>query len=102
MLFIITNIAKNKMNNRLLSDIYPCLKRYQFFNNSGIPDINGYSADRKNYINIRSLEELVNLQDDLNESSFEPNVFKKLLLDFENHTIIIIDRKEILNEMENI
>lgn len=101
MLFIITNTS-NKRKNRSLSDIYPCLKRYQHFNYSGVEGIDGYSIDRKDYINIRSLEELESLQDDLNESNFEPHVFKKLLLDFENHNIVIIDRKEISNEMENI
>ena len=80
MLFILKNTLKT-MNSKSLYDIYPCLKKYKCFNFSGVT-FNGWSVDRKYYIDLRSEEELLKLKEDLHSL---------LYVDDQNHYIIIIE-----------
>lgn len=96
MLYVIKNNYKGNRGNKLLDQMYPCLKKYHHWNMCGVTDSLGYSVDRNDYIDMRTLDDYINLQKDLNNSDFEPKLFKTLEIDFINHriTILYTERKE--------
>lgn len=87
----ISNLA---ITSQPLGSLYPCLKKFGY-SSEDIKDSSGYLKYVKETIDIDNTiyegKQLRELQEDLNESSFNMGVHKRLIVDFENHKIVIMD-----------
>lgn len=87
----ISNLANTYQD---LLSIYPCLKKFGY-TSEDIKNSNGFILDTNEYIEIDhgiyEGKQLRELQSELNEASFAQDVHKRLILDFENKHITIMD-----------
>lgn len=87
----ISSLASTYQN---LISLYPCLKKFKY-TSEDIKNSNGFILGTNEYIEIDDGiyegKQLRELQDELNEASFAQDVHKRLILDFENKHITIMD-----------
>jgi len=87
----ISNLASTYQN---LISLYPCLKKFKYTSEDQKTPT-GFIMGTNEYIEIDDGiyegKQLRELQDELNESSFAQDIHKRLILDFENKHITIMD-----------
>lgn len=75
-----------------LEELYPCLKEYGIEHKVITDELTDSLLEDEYYeIYLESLEDLRMLANDINDSTFDSGLRKKLLIDFEENEITIID-----------
>lgn len=91
----ISNIAtsfRKGGDNVPLEELYPCLKEYGIEHKVCTDDLtDSMLVDEYDEICLENIEELRMLANDINDSTFESPIYKKLLINFSENEIVIID-----------